>query len=212
MPKQKEDGKHGESPEKQHFELERLPELVRKFSREKIEDYAVPDAGQNIILPPLIYNPTKDFVRARDESRGVMLASTVESGGKQYWLVEYMQMLGQGNSVSVFPSPAKRNALIAMLGENEKDMKVIEYHSHTVSTGDVWFDQFSSGDYKTIQGMLNVNPDYIHALFTPTHVLTLAHQETTLKLARSSNEANALSRKKFLKWQGLFNGFLQQSQ
>lgn len=190
------------------LELGDLQNLVRVYAREAVESYSVPITDQNIIIPPSLYEPTKTFVRVPQESRGVMLASISESAGNQFYLVEYMQTLGYGDSVSVFPSEEKRLAFIEMMKAHGQGMKTIEYHSHTTSTGSPWFEKFSGGDFQTIHGVLKTNPDYVHALFTPTHLLTLAQKETSIQLARGSKESNQLVMEKFIKWQEIFKTFL----
>jgi len=75
------------------LELSDLHQMVRVYPRTAIESFSVQDAGQNIIIPSLIYQPTKEFVSVPRESRGIMLAAARPASGKQYWIVEYMQTI-----------------------------------------------------------------------------------------------------------------------
>jgi len=184
-----------------------LERLVQSFSREQIESFSVPTLEQNIILPETFYQPTIQFTAVENESRGVMLAKEMVVEGKTFYLVEYMQTLGYGDNVSVFPDEQKRQAFIQMLQQHGAGMKVIEYHAHTVGTGSAWQDKFSGGDFKTAEGMLTRNPNYIHVLFTPTNVLTLAQKATSLKLAKVKPEAKQMAIDKFEEWQRIFSSF-----
>lgn len=190
------------------LELGDLQSMVRVYAREAVESYSVPITDQNIVIPSSMYELTKSFVRVPQENRGVMLASVSESAGKQFYLVEYMQTLGYGDSVSVYPSEEKRLAFIEMMKAHGQGMKTIEYHTHTTTTGASWFEKFSGGDFQTIHGVLKTNPDYIHTLFTPTHLLTLAGEETSVQLAKVSTESNNIVRNKAMKWQEIFKSFL----
>jgi len=191
-------------------ELSSLPQMVRTYPRGAIESFSVQDAEQNIIVPPLIYQPTKEFVNVPRESRGIMLAAARPASGRTYWIVEYMQTLGYGDSTSVFPNDEKRQAFVEMMKTHGSGMKTIEYHAHTTSAGSNWFDKFSGGDLYTIVGMLNSDPSYVHALFTPTNVLTIATKETSFKLARDSGNSGQVVLEKFKQWQEVFKSFLPQ--
>jgi len=185
-----------------------LERLVKSFSRAEIESLTVPTLEQNIILPETFYQPTLQFTAVENESRGVMLAREMVTGGKTFCIVEYMQTLGYGDNVSVFPDEQKRQAFIQMLQQHGAGMKVIEYHAHTVGTGSAWQDKFSGGDFKTAEGMLTRNPNYLHVLFTPTNVLTLAVKPTAFKLAKVKPEAKQVALDKFEEWQRIFASFL----
>lgn len=196
--------KSGAESHEQH-DLERM---VRSFSRADVENFRVPTLEQNIILPQVFYQATVQFTLEERENRGVMLANEMESDGKKFYVVEYMQTLGYGDDVSVFPDDQKKRAFMQMLQEHGAGMKVIEYHAHTIGTGQHWQNRFSGGDFDTIRKMLTRNPDYIHILFTPTNILTLSEKAAAFKLARVNQEARAAALDKFERWQNIFSSFL----
>ncbi|MDR3169405.1 MAG: hypothetical protein LBU27_06730 [Candidatus Peribacteria bacterium] len=65
---------------------------------------------------------------------------------------------------------------------------MIEFHIHPLGTGQFRADKFSEQDYYGIEKQLNKNIDYMHILFTPTHVLTIAKKPTKFLLARNGNQ------------------------
>ena len=188
-------------------EKQELAGMVRSFSRADVEGFSVPELERNIVLPAGFYQATAQIARAERESRGVMLASVVRSEGKDFYVVEYMQTLGYGDKVSVFPSEEKRQAFIKMMQERGMGMKLVEYHSHTVGTGSIWRNRFSDGDFYTIEKMLAKNPDYMHVLFTPTNILTLSQKAAAFKLARGNQDALAAAMEKFEFWQEMFSTY-----
>jgi len=191
-------------------ERQELAKMVRSFSRADVEGFKVPELERNIVLPAGFYQATAQIARAERESRGVMLASIAQSAGKDFYIVEYMQTLGYGDKVSVFPSEEKRRAFIKMMQEHGTGMKVVEYHVHTIGTGTAWRDRFSDGDFDTIEKMLAKNPDYMHVLFTPTNILTLSQKAAAFKLARGNQEVSDAVMEKFERWKEVFLTYLSQ--
>ena len=173
--------------EERRRELSYLETLTTAQSRQNIEDGRVVYQKQNLVFPPFLYHSTEQITQTPQESRGIILSTKQQADDKTFFIAQYMQVIGTGDAVSVFVDPQKRQAMMELI-RRHPELKTTEFHCHTNQTGSAWEQKFSPGDYNTILKMRQKNPDYTHALFTPTHILTNGREKTSFVLARQDTD------------------------
>jgi hypothetical protein len=149
-----------------------LSELIQSFPRTEIVSGLHRNQKPLIVLPIEMYDATLKMCRARNEVRGIMFYMT----SADHHIVRHMINIACGSPVEVseeYTDIKKLNAANQLLHE-KPDLKYIEYHTHTIGTGQIFYDRFSGmgGDIGVLLNRLEKNPNYMHVLFTPTHILT----------------------------------------
>ncbi len=98
-----------------------------------------------------------------------------------------MEIIWKGNRYNVKIDKRKKNSILELINRNP-ELIPIEFHTHTVWTGKHWDDKFSNGDYEIIGKMLSINPEYMHVLFTPQNILTVAKSKMAFNLGDTNTE------------------------
>jgi hypothetical protein len=179
---------------------------VSVFDRQKIEEYYHAPIRHSIILPIELYVLVSNMIERAQETRGVMLYEKSIVNSKDFYIVRCVIEIGIGDYTSVYPDQSKMIAINDIIRSH--NMQWIDFHTHTLSTGQHWSNQFSTGDYKSISAIMNRMTNwkkYMHVLFTPTSILTFGIDKPELVLPMSENE-NVLPTHN--KWLQLFNSTL----
>lgn len=177
------------------------------FEARGIMPSTVSTADIYIIIPKFFYNNTVQMCQTRNETRGFMIGRQID--GKI--IIEAFLALNMGTSTSVFPDENRFKAARKLL-MNHPEIVAIDYHSHAEGTGEYWFNKFSSGDFTAFANAINVNNDYMHVLFTPTHIGTFGLKKPVVRFShiRGINEESHLST--YLKWKNEFDSYINNSE
>lgn len=169
--------------------MENLNEYVTTIKRSSLEGAYVPPSGNCFILPMEFYKLTKNIVKLDGEMRGVLLCKENDS----FLIVHSLIEIGRGNSGGVFTDPKRLKAINKLLQDNlGKGVRAIDFHTHVTSTPRYYDDKFSDflgggGDFGSFREKLERNPDYLHVLFTPTHILTFGKSKPSFALSGKPN-------------------------
>lgn len=165
-----------------------LENYISIFEREKIENHQVPYNATNLVFPLEFYNLTKEMCNSWREVRGIITANLQESDNKKFYILDFIKTLGYGSSTRVYLNEDKSVAVDEFIRQN-LFKKIIEFHSHTIESGDSSRDCFSEQDKKILKKMINKNPNYMHVLFTPTNILTFGKEKLGFILTKNTNQA-----------------------
>ena len=179
-------GDNGKNVQKSFFNI--LDNTKNVQTRTDIEAGNTILLDSNIILPYFFYEGTVDLANQPKEHRWILLTTKENKGWKDFYVVKYMKILGSGTATSVYLDDKKFQA-IKILISRHPELKVIEFHTHTQETWTYREDKFSWWDYNGIEKALLNNIEYIHVLFTPTHILTIGKKKTNVSLAKHWVEA-----------------------
>lgn len=190
--------------------LEDIPQYQSSFSRENIKSLSNLEKNRvTILFPDEFYNATIEMCNAKNESRGVLLVSTDNSSfreGKLMVCAMLNQAEQQGSAFSVFLDKTKHDAMTNLLNDYKDKIQMIEFHSHTKSTGDYWADKFSGQDNQSLANAINRHRGYMHVLFTPNNILTFGKGKPQIGVAKI-NKFDPLETQAY--WQHLFNEYLK---
>lgn len=160
-----------------------------------------------IIIPNFFYENTVQMCQVRNETRGFMVGR--QTNGKI--IIEAFLALNMGTSTNVFPDENRFKAARKLLMKHP-EIVAIDYHSHPVGTGEYWSDKFSSGDIAAFANAINVNNDYKHVLFTPTHIGTFGLKKPIVRFSYIAgiNEESHLNT--YLTWKNEFDSYINNSE
>ena len=154
-----------------------IADLIQTFRREDIENGVYVHKKPLIVLSSNMYDATKEMCHTERENLGRMLYYKSEDQSilnQDLFIILHMINIGYGTSVSTYPDEKRSAASHKLLSMHPK-LSFIDYHTHTVSTGDAYTQQFSSmdgGDISRLTTLIERYEGYMHVLFTPTHILT----------------------------------------
>lgn len=160
-----------------------------------------------IIIPKFFYDNTVQMCQTRNETRGFMIGR--QTGGKI--IIEAFLALNMGTSTSVFPDENRFKAARKLLMKHP-EIVAIDYHSHPQGTGETWFNQFSSGDFTAFANAINVNNDYKHVLFTPTHIGTFGLKKPVVRFSYIAGISEESYLNTYLSWKNEFDSYISDSE
>ncbi len=134
------------------------------------------ESRQHIFIPQSFAQSIQQMCEHTKETLGCLLGYQLD--GATY--IESITVLGKGDEVSVYFDEErilKRNAVIS----KHPGLISIDFHTHPKNLDSVWWSSFSQEDKTTIAKHLNLSNDYVHVLFTPTHIGTLAIKKPKVK-------------------------------
>ena len=128
-----------------------------------------------IIMPKFIFDRSVKWCDDNKERSGIFVVKfqPIEKG--MLYIIQSYVLLGIGTEYHVKQNKNRVkafNMLMSHLRENSSgDFGIIEFHTHTVSTGKFWYDKFSPGDYESFKSAIKEDINYCHILITPENIL-----------------------------------------
>ncbi len=192
-----------------NFESKDVKPFVSSFSRSEVHNVSAFEQGKTaILLPKEFYEATVAMCQTEKETRGVFLVPKQgEATSKGRLGIEGMLSIGYGSSTSVYPDEAKLRAINKLLQEYGNEVFAIDFHSHTVATGEAWRNKFSGQDEQSIANGVNRYPGYMHVLFTPTNILTFGKAKPKFAVIDFTG-SNILDKQ--AKWMQKFDQYLRE--
>jgi hypothetical protein len=149
-------------------------ELVKKFDVDNAVRFGAFTAN-TIILPMYFVNKIEALHQHKNETTGYLICSRDSKDFNNIYIVEHLCITGEGNGGSV------SNTFKVV----SRTHCVIQFHVHPEHLGQYWFDRFSSGDFDTFREKMKEDEQYIHILFTPTHILTFGKSKCDIRIGRA---------------------------
>jgi hypothetical protein len=143
----------------------------------------------NILFPEGFYDALNAATQQQSEIHSLILAAIgKDKYGKQVFIPQYIKSFGYGTSVSAPKIDDTFVSAMSSLVRDRTSQRLIDSHTHTVGTGEYWYDKPSSQDISAASKALDNNPDYVHLLITPTKIITLGSINIGFIIATVSQE------------------------
>ncbi len=146
-----------------------IHDFIRTFGRLEVYNEFENSGEKLIIIPRQFHLATHNMcMNTEREVLGALVCKKFPNGNL---MIESIITLGYGKPYNVSYDQNKISAL-EKLKQKHPEFCIIEFHCHTETTGESFYDNFSSGDLKALAYQISTNNNYCHVLFTPTHVCT----------------------------------------
>lgn len=164
--------------------------MVKKYKYKTIQQFSVHETLDILVIPDMFKPFIERMVNEDNETCGYIIYNKEVFPNNTIMTVEQIFATDKGTPFSV--------SLSKSLNLSE-EYGYIEFHTHSVGTGQYWYEKFSSGDFNTFYNRENEGePKYRHVLFTPTHILT--YGEFRLHIAYTNEKTRELLLEKGKQW------------